>query len=95
MNTDPVVKRAVSLYKKIKPDWMPPHKTIFSAAKHYGFTAIIDGLSEKEFDKKWEKLFEDGVLEGYEGISVVLKKDGEQTKLRFNSDNLRDLYVDR
>ena len=87
------VSAVVNNYKTVKPEWHPPHKTIFKAARKYGFTARIDNLDEKAFNKKWWRLFEDGILEG-EYIIVKLFKDRKKVAaLKFESDDLREIHL--
>lgn len=82
----------ISAFSRVKPDWQTPHKTFFKVAKTMGLTAIVDGMTEKEYDKSWEKLFEDGTLEG-DKVRVVLTEEGTRgsTKLVFTSEDLRHL----
>lgn len=87
-----LVKVCVDTYKKVSPDWAPPHGIIFKTAKSFGFTATIDGYSEKEYNDSWEDMFDEGVLED-ETIKVVLTKNKSKVKLTFESPDLRKLVL--
>lgn len=82
----------ISAFARVRPDWATPHKTIYKEAKRRGYTAVIDGMSETEYDRTWERLFEDGTLEG-DKVRVVLSSAGSKTKLTFTSPDLRKLKL--
>ena len=93
METEKIEKfsnACIASFAKVRPDWSPPHKTIYKIARSMGFTATVDGMTEKEFDKNWDRLFEAGELEG-EKTRVVLAAAGAKTKLVFASEDLRHL----
>ena len=83
-------KTCIATFARVRPDWAPPHKTIYRVARSMGFVASIDGRSEKEFDKNWDSLFESGELEGIK-TRVVLSAAGAKTRVVFMSDDLRHL----
>ena len=85
-------KACISTFAKVRPDWQTPHKTIYKCAKALGGVATVDGMTEKEYDKNWDQMFEDGELEGAGGKTrVVLDLGGAKTKLVFVSDDIRHL----
>lgn len=58
---DNFTKDVISAFAKVRPEYAPPHKTIFAQAKKHGLTVSIDG--EKESARKdWcDDLMEEGV----------------------------------
>lgn len=89
------VNNVISNFKKVKPDWHPPHKIIYTQAKKLGLVAIVDGLDEKKFLSSWLKLFEGGTLES-SIIKVKLKRSLAGPTLRvvkFESDDLREIHT--
>lgn len=80
----------IAAFATVRPDWQTPHKTLFKVAKKMGLSAVVDGMTEKEYDAEWEQLFEDGLLEG-DRIPVILSGEGGKAKLVFRSDDLRHL----
>lgn len=87
--------KSISKYKKVTPDWHPPHKTFFSTAKQMGMVAVVDEMDEPTFSKHWKKLMEEGHLEGNRiRVELFDRKTGVKVGLlRFESNDLRHLRV--
>lgn len=86
------IKSVVSSFKKVTPDWSPPHKTIYNEARKLNMKAVIDGHDEKAFDKTWLKRFEDGALED-DVIKVKLVDGASNIIVRFRSNDLREIHT--
>ncbi len=81
----------IEKFKKVKPDWSTPHKTIYATAKKHGFKATIDGMTEATYDKEWEEMFDDGTLEGDRLVVNLIGSGSNTTEVVFASDDLRHL----
>lgn len=61
MNLDSFASDVIKKYKSARPEYAPPHKTIFNVAKAHGLKVGIDGELE-EARKDWcNDLIDEGV----------------------------------
>lgn len=58
-NKQEFVEDVVRSFKKARPEWTPPHKTIFSTAKNHGASAKINGKDETWWLANLDTLFEE------------------------------------
>lgn len=74
MDIQKFVETTIARFSKVRPDYAPPHKTIFEVAKKCGFVAKINGELESA-RKDWvEEFLEDDIPDR---IKVELSAGGK------------------
>ena len=85
----------IARFKKVRPDWHPPFKTAFSVAREMGKRAVINDVSEAEWDAEWDDWFDNDDTAEMEKLEIVLHgKPGEPiVTVHMHWDDLRQVSV--